>query len=124
MLVITQRGVEAPKTPDVLAAVRRDLVVRPFNPHQAFPTSFRVYAETPTKLIVPLHWARKALDHLPITDARPPRATLDLGFVGALKPELRQVEAVRAVQDAWSARGGALLCLPTGFGEFTFSSSR
>lgn len=116
-LVITQRGVEAPKTTDVLAAVRRDLVVRPFNPHQSFPTSFRVYAETPSKLIVPLHWARKALAHLPLRDARPPRPTLDLRFAGALKPELRQVEAVQAVQAAWRERGGALLCLPTGFGE-------
>ena len=114
---VTQRGVEVAKDPEVMQAVRRDLVVRPFNPQQAFPQSFRVFAETPSKVIVPLHWARKALAHLRLTDARPPRPTLDLRFAGHLKPELRQPEAVRAVTDAWAARGGALLCLPTGYGE-------
>lgn len=34
-----------------------------------------------------------------------------------LQPNLGQAEAVQAVQDAWNTRGGAILCLPTGFGK-------
>lgn len=118
---ITSRGVEVPKTPDILKLVRRDLVVAPFSPQQAFPHTFRVYAETPTKIIVPLHWARKVLGLLPVIDTRPPGSACSLEFTGTLRPELRQPEAASAVLEAWREKGGAMLCLPTGYGKTTTS---
>lgn len=118
---ITHRGAEVCKSPDVMKLVRRDLLVRPFNPQQAFPQAFPVFAETPTKVIVPLHWARTALGHLPWVDKRAAPAHVDLEFVGELKPELRQDDAVAAVQAAWGTTGGAMLCLSTGYGKTTVS---
>lgn len=114
---ITHRGCEVIKCPEVMALVRRDLMVRPFNPQQAFPQAFPVFAETPSKVIVPVHWARKALSHLQWVDRRATPSRLNLEFVGTLKPELRQVEAIEAVQAAWKATGGAMLCLSTGYGK-------
>lgn len=116
---ITHRGAEVPKTPELLKLVRRELTVTPFSPQQAFPASFRVYAETPSSLIVPLHWARKALAHLPFRDERQPAPPCQprLEFVGKLKPELRQPEAVAAVLDSWQNTGGAMLCLSVGMGK-------
>lgn len=121
MATITSRGAEIPKTPEVMAAVRRDLVVTPFSPQQSFPRPFRVFVETPSKVIVPLHWARKALPHVPREDARPLPGQTNLEFAGTLRPELRQLEAAQAVEAAWRERGGAMLCLPTGFGKTTTS---
>lgn len=114
---ITHRGAEVAKCPAVMQLVRRDLMVRPFNPQQAFPQAFPVFAETPSKVIVPLHWARKALSDLQWVDRRVAPARVDLEFVGTLKPELRQPEAVEAVQAAWKATGGAMLCLSCGMGK-------
>lgn len=114
---VTHRGVEVLKCPEVMKLVRRDLMVRPFNPQQAFPQAFPVFAETPSKVIVPLHWARSTSSHLQWVDKRVAPTPVNLEFVGALKPELRQVEAVEAVQAAWRTTGGAMLCLPTGYGK-------
>lgn len=118
---VTWRGAEVDKTPDVMKLVRRDLVVTPFSPQQAFPQSFRVYCESPSRVIVPLHWARKALAHLPATDTRAPVGKRHLEFVGTLRPELRQPDAAEAVLQAWQSTGGATLCLPTGYGKTTTS---
>lgn len=116
---VTHRGVEVPKCPEAMKLVRRDLMVRPFNPQQAFPQAFPVFAETPSKVIVPLHWARTTLCHLPWVDKRPAPAPMLHEFAGALRPELHQPEAVAAVQAAWKAAGGAMLCLSCGMGKTT-----
>ena len=118
---LTHRGAELPKTPEVMKLVRKELVVAPLSPQNPFPTTFKVFAETPTKVIVPQFWARKAFLAAEFTDGRPPAAPFaePHNFMGTLKPELRQLEAVAAVQAAWSHTGGAMLCLPPGFGKTT-----
>lgn len=119
---VTRRGVEIPKDgtdPRILALARKELHVAPVSLNDPFPKKFKVYLDDPDALVVPLHWARKALDPFDVrwVDARPPGQDADLAFVGALRPELRQPEAVRAVTDSWKAGGGAMLCLPVGFGK-------
>lgn len=116
---VTRRGAEVVKTPEVMKLVRRDLVVTPFSPQQAFPQSYRMFCETPTRVIVPLYWAKNALAHLAATDKRAGTERRHLEFVGELKPELRQPDAVAAVTEAWKRTGGATLCLPTGYGKTT-----
>lgn len=115
--LVTRRGAEIPRTPDNLKRVRKDLVVAPLDLMNPFPKTFRVYLETPTSLVVPLHWARQ---HFGLEDVRPPpHPAAHLEFVGALKPELHQPEAVAAVQRSWQESGGAMLSLATGFGKTT-----
>jgi hypothetical protein len=116
---VTHRGAEVLKCPETMKLVRRDLMVRPFNPQQAFPQAFPVFAETPTKVIVPLHWARTTLGHLTWVDKRPAPTPMHHEFAGALRPELHQPEAVAAVRAAWKATGGAMLCLSCGMGKTT-----
>lgn len=116
---ITRRGAEIPKTPDTLRLVRKDLVVTPVtagNPC-AFPSPFKVYVDAGDTMVVPLHWARK--HSFSMADMRERCATTDLRFVGALKPELHQPEAVEAVRQCWERTGGAVLCLATGLGKTT-----
>lgn len=113
--VITHRGVELPKG----ACRLNDLCVAPVSLSDPFPKKFKVYMESETKVVVPLHWAREHLSHLEWVDRRPEGEPANLHFVGALRPELRQPEAVRAVLDSWDRCGGAMLCLSTGLGKTT-----
>lgn len=122
--VITRRGVELDKdshkskdSPGVAALVRRDLVVSPYTLNDPFPKPFKVYVETPTKYIVPLHWARGA--GLVLTDTRDAGEAIDVTFHGSLRADLRQPEAVAAAQAAWDEHGGAMMCLPPGYGKTT-----
>ena len=115
---LTSRGAEILKcTPNIMKLVNKELMVAPLSPQDPFPKKFRVYAETPTKVIVPVHWARKALAHLPQTDSRAPGQSIACAFAGTLRPELSQPEAAAAVQSAWRQTGGALLALPPGYGK-------
>jgi superfamily II DNA or RNA helicase len=120
---VTRQGVEVPKDGTdarVLALVRRELHVAPVSLSDPFPKKFTVFLETPAKYVVPLHWARKALEPWGATfhERRSSRgADADLRFAGALRPELRQPEAAAAVIASWKACGGAMLCLPVGFGK-------
>ena len=114
---ITRRGVELPKLPGVMDRVRAELRVSPFAPQNPFPRHFRVYHETPASVVVPLHWARAAFPDVRLEDRRAPGEAASLRFAGVLRPELRQLEAARAVQDAWRERGGAMLCLDCGLGK-------
>ena len=117
---ITLRGVEVDKAcldARTVTRLRRDLTVAPFSLNDPFPKSFRVFLESPTKYVVPLHWAREVWPTL--EDARPEGDDVALEFAGSLRADLRQPEAVRAVQTSWEACGGAMLCLPVGFGKTT-----
>ena len=118
---VSRRGVEIPKSPAVLQKVRKELTVTPFNPQNPFGKSFRVYLETPSHVVVPLHWARKAFGE-ELGHTRDMRVLGDparMEFVGSLKAELRQPEAVESVLASLHAGGGALLCLATGLGKTT-----
>ena len=117
--VITTLGVELPNVPRVAALVRRELTVAPLSLNDPFPKKFKVYLESPTRFVVPLHWARAALAPFQPRwrDARGAGEDARLDFKGSLRPSLRQPEAVRAVLDSWDACGGAMLCLPVGFGK-------
>lgn len=114
--VVTRRGVVLPKTPDVMAKVRRELTVAPFSPQNPFPKPFKVFVETPSEVVVPLHWFRKAFGARP-TDARSPGEHASMRFDGQLREELRQPEAAEAVLGALRSTGGAMLCLATGLGK-------
>lgn len=97
--------------------VRDELVVSPFSPKALFPRNIKVFDETTTDVTVPLHWARLAFPHMDFRDERPEAAGSNMRFVGQLRDDLRQPDAVRAVLDAWARGGGALLCLPVGYGK-------
>lgn len=118
VMQVTRRGAEIPKTPETLRLVRKELTVTPAtagNPC-AFPTPFKVYVDAGDTLVVPLHWASKRF----APDNKRERCTpTNLQFVGALKPELHQPEAVEAVRRSWEQTGGAVLCLATGLGKTT-----
>ena len=118
VIEITRRGAEIPKTPDTLRLARKELVVAPID-LQNVPKTFRVFVETPTKLIVPVHWAVSTLRSPHIRDLREPPSKTRLEFQGALRPDLHQLEAVSAVRASWQACGGAMLSLATGLGKTT-----
>ena len=112
-MILTRRGLESPKDSDISKTVKKELTVSPLTFDQAFPTRFKVYDETATTYVAPQHW------RMPpgVVDARKPGRAVALPFVGALKPELRQPEAARAVMDSLRATGGAVLALATGLGK-------
>lgn len=121
-LRLTRQGVEIPKShPQLCALVRKDLCVAPVSLNDPYPKKFKVYLESPTKYVVPLHWARGALKNFGVTfkDTRTPAtpAPALAEFKGSLRPELSQPQAVKAVVDSWNTCGGAMLCLPVGFGK-------
>lgn len=114
--------VEAP-TPAQLTLARRHLTVAPAATlPQPFPKKFRVFAEAGGRLRVPRFWG---LEHLggaaPYAGpAGEPMAPGAAAFRGALREDLRQPEAARAVLRSFeSSGGGGVLVLPTGFGKTT-----
>lgn len=114
---VTRRGVEIPRGSPLAVDVHKDLTVAPVCLN-GFPEKIRVFLETPTKYIVPLHWARSK--GLKFDDTRSRGQSVELSFHGSLRRDLRQQEAVTAVIDTWKTNGGgALMCLPVGFGKST-----
>lgn len=116
---LTRRGAKLPKSPDVMCKVRAELTVAPFSPQAAFPKTFRLFSETVDGVFVPPHWALNAFPHFVVKDARTSGQDVDIRFQGQLRHDLRQPEAVQQVLSAWSRCGGAMLCLPVGFGKTT-----
>ena len=106
-------------TPASLDRLRKALTVRPpWDPDKAYgppPKPFTIFLETPTKFYIPRFFA---IDNgFPPPVLRPPPAAYtDLRFVGNLKPELKQPEAVDAAMRAFET-GGGMLCVPTGYGK-------
>jgi hypothetical protein len=119
MMNITREGAVLPKSQEIMARVRKDLVVTPFSPQNPFPCSFRVFGERPDTVVVPLHWARDAFPTMTIRDARPAPSPMTAPFNGVLRTDLHQHEAVAQVEQQWKHSGGALLCLPCGYGKTT-----
>ena len=114
------RGVIVAKHVDnatIIKRIRRELTVTPLSPNDPFPKKIRMFIETPTSFVVPQYWA-------PVTDpthrVRPddvPRWHHD--FVGELRTELHQFEAVSAVLKSIRTTGGAILNLHVGSGKTT-----
>lgn len=120
---ITRRGFEILKAEvpkDVEALVRRELTVAPVSLNDPFPKKFKVYLESSTRYVVPLHWAR-AKGLVADADARGAGADIDVSFKGQLREDLRQPEAVAAVQRSWDQCGGAMLCTVCGGGKTTMA---
>lgn len=113
----TREGAELPKTPAVMSAVRRDLVVAPFSPQNPYPRTFRVFRESPDAVVVPSHWARATFPGMHIKDARGDGERARMTFVGELNAQLHQPQAAEAVLRQWDRCGGAMLCLPPGYGK-------
>lgn len=114
---VTRRGAEIPKTSDTAALVRKDLIVVPFAPSDPYPKRLQVYAETPTKYIVPLHWARQSFPDAKWNDTRGPGKNIACSFVGSLLPDLKQPEAVHDVMASLQQCQGAMLCQHAGGGK-------
>lgn len=126
VVAITHEGARLEKRdapPQVAQLIRRDLMVAPVSLNNPFPKKFRVFVERDDHWVVPLHWAREKLAPFAPAwaDRRAPAApAAALEFSGSLRAELRQHDAVRAVEKSWrECAGGALLCLPVGFGKTT-----
>lgn len=115
--MLTRRGVELDKarlTDRDVATIRRELTVAPVTLEMMFPKRFRVYAETPTKYVVPRFWAQ---DKFAFEDVRSPATTWTHEFVGALRPDLRQPEAAAAAMESIERHGGAIVNLFAGGGK-------
>ena len=116
---ITGRGVEIYKPSAHDATIRRELTVAPFTLSDPFPQKFRVFLESPSRYVVPLHWARAAgivaEDGPSPGDARPQGSGAALTFRGELRDYQRR--AAEDVARGWETCGGAMLCLPCGFGK-------
>lgn len=118
---VTHRGWEIHGADrDTLALVHKELIVAPL-PTSITPNpgSFSAYMSTPTKLIVPYHWASN--NFLGSEDLRPAAHPIpdSVQFVGALQPKLNQPEAVAVTLSSLRAKGGAVLSLHTGAGKTT-----
>jgi hypothetical protein len=102
------------------ARARKDLRVVPVSPGTPFPRAYKMYVVNDAGgLVVPLFWAAEAgLVELDPPRLPPPSPGL-ADFAAELRETLHQPEASRAVQAALSAKGGGVLCLPTGFGKTT-----
>ena len=118
---ITRRGAEVSKCPGVAEKVRSCLLVSPFSPMDPYPKRFKVWAETPTKYIVPVHWALEAFSDMKVTDTRSPGADIDVTFAGVLRDDLHQPRAVAGVLEQWRRTDGAMLCAIPGGGKTTMA---
>lgn len=120
---ITRAGyvLSKPDTPrSLIERIRRELTVAPERDGEVCRSaSFRVFAESPTSLYIPRHYAESVLG-LPGGEWKggPPQACA-MTFKGELKESTRQNEAVAASLEALRTRGGGILSLPTGYGKTT-----
>lgn len=118
---ITNRGLEVFKPCPHDAVIRRELTVAPFSLSDPYPQKFKVFLESSTRYVVPLHWARGAgilgpgEGTPPPDDARSEGAAVPLAFHGELRDYQRRAAA--DVVRSWDECGGAMLCLPCGFGK-------
>lgn len=115
--MFTSRGYETSR-PEEIARARRELV---FTSTDAVPRKVRAYVELEngSSILAPRFWdAARAGGGA--EDVRGNGEDASFEFVGTLRDELRQREAVDAVLTTWQeSGGGAVLALPTGFGKTT-----
>jgi superfamily II DNA or RNA helicase len=114
-------GLELPKPCEADSLVRRDLSVAPFTMNDPFPKRYKVFLESPAKLVVPFHWGLSNIEGAP--GAQECRSAGEdapgMVFVGTLRPQQR--DAADAVLRSWDACGGAMVCLPCGGGKTSVS---
>lgn len=118
------RGVIVAKHVDnatIIKRIRKELTVTPLSPNDPFPKKIRMFIETPTSFVVPQYWAHAhdAGDAIRIRDTRPDVPKWKHEFVGELRTELHQFEAVSAVLKSIRTTGGAILNLHVGSGKTT-----
>lgn len=123
---LTRQGCIFPKQSlsiDIERRIRRELRVTPLTSSAApFPTSFDVYVETPTAIVTPLFWGQDLClrEKLPLTDTRTKGASIpNMLFHGSLRAQFQQPAAAEATLTSLQTTGGAVLCLPTGYGKTT-----
>lgn len=94
--------------------VVKELVVAPLSKIGLRPQPFKIYRETADGLCVPRFW-RPELGTVSVPEA----SRIACSFEGTLRADLHQPEACAAVLDRLRSTGGAILCLPTGYGKTT-----
>lgn len=108
--------------PAEVSRARKDLRVVPANTGTPFPRAYKMYLPRDDGgLVVPRFWAVEALG---VPPAPPDLAAWGrlpglAHFAAQLRAQLRQPEASAAVREQLERLGGAVLCLPTGFGKTT-----
>jgi len=121
---ISHRGYGIPKprlTDDELASLKEELTVKPYNMMEADmknapDTSFPLYVESSKKIYVPKAFGLKRYG-LPDEDRVEEGESIDVPFVGSLRPEqVAPVEAFFAAAADPKRRGG-IISVPCGFGK-------
>lgn len=115
---LTRKGRHVPKTSHTI----KDLTLYPATTaQQPFPKPVKCYLQDGPFLVVPRFYGAAILpldeSGLPSGDSMAP----GVSFVGSLRDDLHQRDAVDAVCASFDRCGGALLCLPVGFGKTTVS---
>ena len=90
--------------------------VEPINKFTPGPAKFPVYRVSEKRYRVPRHWGLERFE-LHTTTWGINSLSIDTPFKGKLKSETKQPEAVKAVIESLDSCGGAILCLPTGYGK-------
>ena len=115
--MLTRRGCEIPKsviTVGVLEDMRRELRVMPLSTVGTSSGSFEVWAQTPTRYIVPRFWA--GAKGVSMCNVMSEGDEADIGpFCGTLRPD--QVPLVEKVEKSLDHAGGCVLCARTGQGK-------
>lgn len=120
MAQLTRAGYVLSKPSPLLDRVRRELTVAPERDGEVCRSaSFRVFAESPTAVYLPRHYAESVLGLPKGTWKGGAPKACPMTFKGELKESTRQPEAVAASLDALKNQGGGILSLPTGYGKTT-----
>ena len=99
--------------------VNRELFVAPVTLNDDFPKKFKVFKRNDSHVVVPKYWALENLKRLPVTHEYGNIQSMNsiVNFTGALRKELKQVEAVETLLKQLRGVGGGILSLDTGFGK-------
>ena len=99
--------------------VNRELFVAPVTLNDDFPKKFKVFRRNDSHVVVPKYWALENLKRLPVTHEYGNIQSMNsiVNFTGALRKELKQVEAVETLLKQLRGVGGGILSLDTGFGK-------
>lgn len=114
---ITNCGcVIANMSPITRQLVIHELTVSPTpTTHCPRPRCFKMFTERDGVLYIPTQFAIDKFAHMNFHDTRTPGKTHECNFQGSLRDN--QNHAVTACIDLMNARGGAVMCIPTGGGK-------
>ena len=121
-MISTTGALIKPHDKDEMNIIKKQLTVRPTNSMDlGFPMpSFKVFRQKNDTLLVPQHYARKALcARLKEKRPEPSKFAPHVTFHGTLREKTRQPESFRAVMDSLTTSNGAILSLPCGYGKTT-----